>query len=80
MSDLHRCRVRSRAAGQPAPCRESQVSPGTCVWCFARIDAALITGSDPPITPRNEGELDYGAFLAEVMRAERVTRAKGGDV
>jgi hypothetical protein len=50
------------------------------VWCFARIDAALITGSDPPITPRNEGELDYGAFLAEVMRAERVTRAKGGDV
>lgn len=72
MSDLHRCRVRSRAAGQPAPCRESQVSPGTCVWCFARIDAAP--------KPRSEGELDYAAFLAEVMRAERVTRAKSGDV
>lgn len=32
-----RCRIRSRAAGQSAPCRESQVSPGTCVWCFQRI-------------------------------------------
>jgi len=69
-----RCKVRSRAAGQPAPCRESQVSPGTCVWCFARIDAAATT------KPRSEGELDYAAFLAEVMRAERVTRAKSGDV
>lgn len=37
---MQRCRVRSRAAGQPAPCRESQVSPGTCVWCFARLDSA----------------------------------------
>lgn len=33
-----RCKKRSRAAGQPAPCRESQLSPGTCVWCFQPID------------------------------------------
>jgi hypothetical protein len=33
-----RCKVRSRAAGQAAPCRESAVSPGTCVWCYCRLE------------------------------------------
>jgi len=33
-----RCKQRSRAAGQPLPCRESRISPGTCVWCFCRIE------------------------------------------
>lgn len=70
-----RCKVRSRAAGQPAPCRESHVSPGTCVWCLERIDSL------PALSTRSDGELDWDAFLGEVMRAERVTRAKheGGE-
>lgn len=44
-----RCKERSRAAGQPVPCRESRVSPGTCVWCFRRIEPGQVV--DPPGPP-----------------------------
>jgi hypothetical protein len=46
-----RCKVRSRVAGQSAPCRESHVSPGTCVWCFQPIFVTIHDGEPPTVEP-----------------------------
>lgn len=69
MPDQKRCRERSRAAGQPLPCRESRVSPGTCVWCFRRIDEP-----DPAVVEGFRRILDATGETRE-QRLAKVTAA-----